>query len=190
MKSFTTRRTPEVRPTNEEPVLPDGFPLAPREMPDPQRGDILLYTHAKGFNRLIPWFTGSRYYHVGIYEGDGFSLEARPTGVVRRDLNKTSGEVFRAVRMPREGGESAIRFAQKRLGSTYDPLNVLFIIVRHTFPLLPLRYSNHCSFTCGELVARAWRAGGCDLFPGKQAAEIIPADFSRFLPRDSQDQVL
>jgi len=28
------------------------------------------------------------------------------------------------------------------------------------------------------------------LFPNKQAAEVIPADFSRFLPRDSQDQVL
>jgi len=190
MRSFTTRRDSERGPAPEEPILPEGLPLTAREMPDPQPGDILLYTHAKGLNRLIPWFTGSRYYHVGIYEGDGQVLEARPNGVVRRDLRGQSGDVFRAARMPREGVERAIHFAQSRIGATYDPFDIAFIIMRHTFPLLPLHYSNRSSFTCGELVARAWRAGGLDLFPERQASEIIPADFSRFLPRDSQDQVL
>ena len=184
------RRAQQERASEEEETLPDGFPLEPREMPDPEPGDILLFTHAKGLNRLIPWFTGSRYYHCGVYEGEGCVLEARPNGVVRRNLKKVGEEVFRTVPMPREGAEKAIRFARSRLGSTYDPLDVAFIIIRHTFPLLPLHYSNHCSFTCGELVARAWRAGGCNLFPDKQAAEIIPADFSRFLPRDARDQVL
>jgi len=190
MRSFTTRRIFKRRRFPEELILPEGFPLTPRPMPDPQRGDILLYTHAQGLNRLIEWFTGSRYYHVGIYEGDGRVLEARPNGVVRRDLRGQSAEVFRAAPMPREGGERAIRFAQHRLGATYDPFDIAFIILRHTFPLLRIHYSNHSSFTCGELVARAWRAGGLDLFPERQASEIIPADFSRFLPRDSQDQVL
>jgi uncharacterized protein YycO len=192
MKSFTMRGARRARAHEEEVALPDGFPLTPREMPDPQPGDILLFTHAKGLNRLIPWFTGSRYFHCGVYEGEGRVLEARPNGVVRRDLQSSNeGEkVFRTVPMPEEGGDKAIHFVQSRIGSTYDPIDIAFIILRHTFPLWPIRYSNHRSFTCGELVARAWRAGGCDLFPNKQAAEVIPADFSRFLPRDSQDQVL
>lgn len=192
MKSFTTRRARRARSPHEEVALPDGFPLTSREMPDPRPGDILLFTHAKGLNRLIPWFTGSRYFHCGVYEGDGHVLEARPNGVVRRDLKESSdGEkVFRTVPMPQEGAEKAIHFARKRLGATYDPFDIAFIIVRHLFPLLHIRYSNHASFTCGELVARAWRAGGCDLFPDQQASEIIPADLSRFLPRDAQDQTL
>lgn len=180
------------RAHEEEVALPDGFPLTPREMPDPQPGDILLFTHAKGLNRLIPWFTGSRYFHCGVYEGNGCVLEARPNGVVRRDL-QSSGEgekVFRTVPMPEEGTEKAIHFVQSRIGATYDPIDIAFIILRHLFPLWPIRYSNHRSFTCGELMARAWRAGGCDLFPQRQASEIIPADFSRFLPRDARDQVL
>ncbi len=184
------RRAREVRPDDEELPLPDGFPFGPREMPDPQPGDILLFTHARGLNRLIPWFTGSRYFHCGVYEGDGRVLEARPSGVVRRDLKEQGEQVFRAVPMPREGADKAVHFVQSRLGSTYDPLDVAFIILRHLFPLWPIAYSNHCSFTCGELVARAWRAGDCDLFPDRQASEVIPSDFSRFLPRDSQDQVL
>lgn len=168
---------PAVRPTQAE--RPDG----------PLPGDILLFTHATGFSRLIPWFTGSRYYHCGLYEGNNCVLEARPAGVVRRNLKCATPYPFRIVPMPREEAYRALDFIGTRLGATYDPLDVAFIIMRHLFPLLPLHYSNHRSFTCGELVVRAWRAGHCDLFPDRKAAEIIPADFSRFLPPDARDTV-
>ena len=117
-------------------------------------------------------------------------LEARPSGVVRRNLKAGTLWPFRIVPMPREGAQRALDFIGKRLGATYDPLDVAFIMVRHLFPLLKFHYSNHLSFTCGELVTRAWRAGHCDLFPGVNAAEIVPCDFARFLPPDARDRVL
>ena len=39
-------------------------------------------------NRLITWFTGSPFYHVALYAGDQHVVEARPQGVVRRDLKQ------------------------------------------------------------------------------------------------------
>lgn len=183
--------------TQESPIASscDPEPLTPRApggaRPDgPLPGDILLFTHATGFSKLIPWFTGSRYYHCGLYEGSNHVLEARPQGVVRRNLKQGTLYPFRVIPMPREGAERALNFIRLRLGGDYDPVDIAFIIMRHTFPLLPLHYSNHSSFTCGELVVRAWRAGRCDLFPEENAAEIIPADFCRFLPPDAHDQVL
>ena len=171
---------------------PDLTPHAPRgTRPNgPLPGDILLFTHATGLSRLIPWFTGSRYYHCGLYEGNNRVLEARPQGVVRRNLKQGTLYPFRVIPMPREGHVRALDFIRRRLGSTYDPIDIAFIIMRHTFPLLRIHYNNHCSFTCGELLVRAWRAGHHDLFPDQSASEIIPADFSRFLPPDAQDMVL
>ena len=186
MTSFTNQRecTSEVLPTSP-------LHFGPEARPDgPLPGDILLFTHATGFSKLIPWFTGSRYYHCGLYEGNNHVLEARPQGVVRRNLKRGTLYPFRVVPMPREGATRALDFIRKRLGATYDPLDIAFIVMRHLFPLLPLYYTNHSSFTCGELVTRAWRAGRCDLLPDTNPAEVIPADFARFLPCDAHDQVL
>ena len=165
-------------------------PLFETRPDGPLPGDILLFTDAPGLTRVIPWFTNSRYYHVGLYEGGPFSLEARVNGVIRRDISRDKQLVFRFVPMPREGTGAALDFIRKNLGANYDPLDIVAIMINHSFPKLRLNYSNSTRFTCGELIAEAWRSAGIDLFPGRQAELIVPGDFAQFLPVDSRDRVL
>lgn len=156
----------------------------------PLPGDILLFTNATGVTKVIPWFTGSRYYHCAIYEGDGNVLEARPEGVVRRDIAAEEGNVFRVIPMPREGAERALHYARTCLGDNYDALEVAFIVLKHAFPRLNIHYSNRKSFICGEFVTTTWRRAGLDFFPGERAEEVIPAQFQGFLPPDARDMTL
>jgi hypothetical protein len=37
-------------------------------------------------------------------------------------------------------------------------------------------------YTCGEFVALAFERAGVRLFPDIDAADVLPADFARFLP--------
>ena len=165
-------------------------PLFETRPDGPLPGDILLFTDAPGLTRVIPWFTNSRYYHVGVYEGGPFSLEARVSGVIRRDISRDKQLVFRFVPMPREGAQKALDFIRQRLGANYDVVDVAAIILNHSFPKLRINYSNPGSFTCGELVADAWEAAGIDLFPELQNSLVVPGDFAQFLPVDSRDRVL
>ena len=163
-------------------------PLFKTRPAGPLPGDILLFTDAPGLTKVIPWFTNSRYYHVGLYEGGPFSLEARVPGVIRRDISHDKKLVFRFVPMPREGAQIALDFARKNLGANYDPLDIVAIMVNHTFPKLRLNYSNESRFTCGELVAKAWEIAGINLFPDIKSELVVPGDFGRFLPVDARDR--
>lgn len=160
----------------------------PDRLPSP--GDILLFTHAEGITRVIPWYTGSRYYHCGLYEGGGNVLEARPHGVLRRNIANEPGNVFRIIPMDQTRGPQALEYCRNCLGKRYDILDVVFIMMRQSFPNVRINYSNHDSLVCSELVVLAWRHAGLDLFPGQAAAAIIPGDFQRFLPVDSHDMTL
>ena len=163
-------------------------PLYKTRPAGPLPGDILLFTDAPGLTKIIPWFTNSRYYHVGLYEGGPFSLEARVPGVLRRDISRDKQLVFRFVPMPREGAQIALDFARKNLGANYDPIDIAAIIINHTFPKLRINYSNPSSFTCGELVAEAWQAAGVELFPEIESELVVPGDFGRYLPVDARDR--
>lgn len=156
----------------------------------PLPGDILLFTDAPGLTKVIPWFTNSRYYHVGLYEGGPFSLEARVNGVIRRDIGRDKQLVFRSISMPREGAQIALDFVRKNLGANYDLVDIAAIIINHSFPTLRVNYSNDTRFTCGELVADAWKAAGVDLFPDLQSELVVPGDFAQFLPVDARDRVI
>ncbi len=172
MLSFTKRRRALARP--------DG----------PQPGDILLFSHARGISRLIPWFTQSRYYHCALYEGGGRVLEARPSGVMRRDISKDPKMVFRTIPMPDGLGKTALDWAREKLGCKYDVFDVLVIIVRTYYPRLHVPHTNRKSFFCSEIPVLGWREAGLDLFPGQLAEELIPSDFEQFLPPDARDETL
>lgn len=153
-----------------------------------ERGDLLLFTRAKGLNRLITWFTHSRFYHVGIYEGDGWIIEARPRGVVRRNLRGPDGDrhfvaVPRDRVMNQEQAELALEWAATQLGDGYDPLDVAAIILERLFKTLTINYTSPDKYSCGEFVTRALRQAGADPFPGCLADRVVPSDFERFLHR-------
>jgi uncharacterized protein YycO len=123
---------------------------------------------------------------VGLYEGDGWIVEARPRGVVRRNLNGPDGDRH-FVAIPyekvatKEQSEAAILWARQQIGDGYDPFDAAAIILERIFRSLKINYTSHNRFTCGEFVTQAWRESGVDLFPMRDADRIVPSDFERFL---------
>lgn len=151
-----------------------------------QRGDLLLFRKARGLNRLITWFTRSQFYHVGLYEGDGWIIEARPRGVVRRNLRGPDGDRhFVAIPFARvasqEQAEAALRWAQQQIGDDYDPFEVMAQVAERMFRCMRIPYASPDKFSCGEFVTQAWREAGIDLFPSRDASRVVPSDFERYL---------
>lgn len=156
------------------------------DLPHAQPGDVLLFNRARGLNRLITAFTRSPYYHVGISLGDNRVVEARPRGVVIRDLLGPDGDKrFEIIPAERIGGrETALRAAQwakGRVGAGYDPFNVLAIVLDRGFACCAFNATLPDHWACGEFVAAAFEEGEIDLFPGQDKAAVVPADFARFL---------
>ena len=154
-------------------------------MPEP--GDVLLFAHATGWNRLITFFTHSCYYHVAIYAGEFHVVEARPQGVVSRDLRGPTGTHFCAI-LPNPAGKGAesLAWAKSQIGGKYDRWDVLVIILEHVFTHLHFNYAPPGRFSCGEFIARAFEAAGAPLFPDREADDIVPGDFACLLPSDAE----
>lgn len=156
------------------------------DLPNARAGDILLFNRAKGLNRLITWFTHSTYYHVGISMGDNHVIEARPRGVVIRDLMGPDGDKrFEIAPTENVGGEEkalkALEWAQTQIGEGYDPFNVLAIVLDRSFHCCAFNATLPDRWACGEFVATAFLQAGENLFPGKNPAAVVPADFEPFL---------
>src|SRR5579862_1775917 len=81
-------------------------------------GDILLFHRPRGITpRLISLFTRSPYYHVAIAADDLHTIEARPKGIVRRDLREPEGgHCFEVIRMPHGVGGQALEWAETQIG--------------------------------------------------------------------------
>jgi uncharacterized protein YycO len=151
-----------------------------------QPGDLLLFTRARGLNRTITWLTRSRYYHVGIYVGNNHVVEARPRGVVRRDLNGPDGDKsFVVIPSPINGDQrkAALRWAEAQVGDPYDPVSAFVIILDQLFGC-SIPYATNSRFSCGEYVTQAFAHAGADLFPSREPSTVVPADFEQFLPEN------
>jgi uncharacterized protein YycO len=149
----------------------------------PSPGDVLLFAHATGWNRLITFLTRSQFYHVAIYAGDYQVVEARPQGVVLRDLRGPEGTHYCAILPnPEDKGGEALAWAKTQIGDRYDRWDVLVIVLEHIFIHLHLNYAPPGRFSCGEFVARAFAEAGVRLFPNQDNADVVPGDFARLLP--------
>ena len=152
-----------------------------KSMPDP--GDVLLFAHATGWNRVIAAFSHSPYYHVAIYQGNFHVVEARPEGIISRDLRDPKEPHFCAILAnPGGKGQDALAWAEGQIGGKYDRIDVLVIVLEHVFTHLHINYAPPGKFSCGEFVARAFQEVGIRLFPDKDAADIAPGDFCPLLP--------
>jgi len=150
---------------------------------DPQPGDILLFHHARGENRFITLFTRSPFYHAAIYAGEGRAIESRPSGVRCNSLEGREND-FVAVAAPEGKGREALAWARTQIGSPYDNLDVVVIILERLFTHLHLNYTPGDRYTCGEFVARAFDAAGVRLFPEQDIEKVVPGDLARrLLPR-------
>ncbi len=147
-------------------------------------GDILLFDQPRGgLGAIISLVTRSTYYHVAIFERDTFSIEARQRGVVRRDLRtKEGGHTFRVIPAPEGRGPVALDWARAKIGSKFDRLDFLVILVDRVVTRLRLHYHGFGAYSCGEFVTKAYTAAGVRLFPDLNDDDVEPADFARFLP--------
>ena len=164
----------------------DGGEVDP-DLPAAQPGDVLLFNSAKGLNRLITAFTRSTYYHVGISLGNNQVIEARPRGVVIRDLTGPDGdkrfEIIKRETFDQAVSLQALEWAKTQVGDGYDPFNVLAIILDRCFSCCAFNATLPDRWACGEFVATAFVHAGKNLFPGQNPAAVVPADFEQFLPQ-------
>lgn len=147
-------------------------------------GDILLFDKPKGgLGAIISLVTRSTYYHVAIFEGDTFTIEARQRGVVRRDLRtREGGHTFTVIPAPEGKGAVALEWARAKIGSKFDRLDFLVILVDRFVTRLRLHYHGFGAYSCGEFVTKAYTASGVRLFHDLNDDDVEPADFARFLP--------
>lgn len=155
------------------------------DLPDARPGDVLLFNRAKGFNRLITQYTRSPYYHVAICCAPYHVVEARPRGVVIRDLRGTDGdkrfEVIPAENVGgREAAQKALEWAITQVGDGYDPLSSVAVVLHRTFNVSSGEVSLHERWACGEFVATAFETAGVKLFE-KPVTAVVPADFEPLL---------
>jgi uncharacterized protein YycO len=146
---------------------------------------MLLFSRPKGgLGTIISFVTRSTYYHIAIFEGGTTTIEARQRGVVRRDLRSNEGgHVFTVIPAPEGTGTLALDWARAKLGSKFDRLDFLVILVDRLVTRLRLHYHSFGAYSCGEFVAKAFTAAGVRLFPELNDDDVEPADFARLLPK-------
>lgn len=151
-------------------------------------GDIVLFHHARGWNRLITLFSGSRYYHVGLYAGGQCVLESRVRGVTQRDVSQAKLRLrFRVIPAPGgpEVGQAALDWALTQLGVRYAYFSIGALIldrfIERILGPVDIVWHQRERVSCGEFVAQAYEAAGTQLFPGQHAETVAPWDFARLL---------
>ena len=158
---------------------------------DAEPGDILLFTRPSGASRLITWFTKSPFYHVAIYQGGTSVVEARPRGVVRRDLTGPEGDAcFVVIPAPEGKGREALTWAEGNLGNGYAVIGVFVLILERIFKHLQINYKAPDKFSCAEFIAEAFEHAGVTLFPDCKPEDLFPADFARLLPPMAKERSL
>ena len=149
---------------------------------NPKPGDICLFYNARGICRLITWFTKSRFYHVGIYDGDEHVVESRPVGVIRRDLRKANDPDYVVIPTPQDKGTKALEWARTQIGDNYDVPGVMVLVLERLFTNLHINYKPPQSrFSCGQFVLCAFQEAGVELLPDQEPETAVPADFEELL---------
>ena len=149
-------------------------------------GDVLLFYKPRGLTKLISVVTRSPFYHVAVAAGGTKVVEAIPSGVVCRDVHP-GGRKRRYVTIPRPGGTgpAALAWAQTHIGDGYDPRDFVGLLLDRVLSHVHFNVVEGDRYTCGEFVACAFEHAGVRLFPDIDSADVVPADFARFLPADA-----
>lgn len=150
-------------------------------------GDILLFHRPRGLSQIIPLVTRSPFYHVAIGVGDDTVIEAVPSGVRCRNVNPGGRKRHFVTIAPPDGSRAAaVAWAQTQIGNGYDSRDFAGLILDRMLTHLHVNYVAGDGYTCGEFVALAFERAGARLFPDIDAADVVPADFERFLPSDAR----
>jgi uncharacterized protein YycO len=155
---------------------------SPDPRPAPQPGDILLFFHAhRSFDYVIKLMTFSRYYHAGLYAGEGKVIEARPRGVACNEIGSRRGGYI-VLPAPDGKGADALAWAKTQIGAGYDRVNMLVMFLEHVLVRLHLNIVPYGKYSCAEFVATAFYHAGLRLFPDQDLNDVEPKDLARLLP--------
>jgi cell wall-associated NlpC family hydrolase len=150
-------------------------------------GDLLIFFNAGKFAHLITWFSKSPFFHAAIYAGEGKVIEARPVGVVCRDIREE--ENFFCVPALHGSGPRALEWARRQIGDLYDIPGVAVLVLARIARRFHVKYnSGQDRFSCGQFVLCAYREAGVDLLPDMQSEVVLPSDFAVLLPKDKRRQ--
>lgn len=150
----------------------------------PKPGDYFVIgagTHPAAL--VIETFTGSLYYHAGIYVGNGTVIEAQPEGVNYAPVNSwANGRIlWSCEELSDAQREAIVTSAKAALGTPYSWLDILALGLS-AWGITPswvwARLSRQDRLICSQLVARCYQNAGVDLCPGKPDSRITPGDLA------------
>lgn len=136
----------------------------------------LIYATLSFFNKKLRMPLS----HVGIFSTPHFVYEfAAPAGMSISMLEKYRAKKFALyfARVTAEFNvEQAFRYARGERGKKYSYWQIIAILLQKVFKLNRVGDWSRQGQMCSEFVVNFYRAGGLDLFPGKDASEITPGD--------------
>jgi uncharacterized protein YycO len=157
--------------------------------------DILLYKGSGPTSRLIQWGTGSKYTHVAVVVDPEMRLaiesnvghQAGVHAIDLRSADEAKVDTFRIKPEHTFQSKETLSFLVAHLGAGYDYLGVAWLGVLKTASLLPWvkskpynRFQKQKDYFCSELCYEAFLAGGLDIVPDVDAAEITsPGDIAQ-----------
>jgi len=124
-------------------------------------GDVILVKNRGLFGYVIRKATHSPYDHIGIFSSARDIIEATPKGVFKTNIDKYVNHNCIVWRLKREynlNNGVAVVFAEKEIGESYDFLQIFRILFKFIFKTK--RNDGNSRWTCSELVAEAYNAGG------------------------------
>lgn len=142
-------------------------------IPTLRPGDVLLYSGRSVFSWLIRIKTWSRYSHVEICDGYGFSVASRDGIGVGRYPHRA--EQLAMVLRPHRPFNVHVARAWFRAvdGQRYDWLGLL------SFTFAEWQGKSNGRMFCSEFATRYLRAGGIDPFNAYDADGIAPGEFCK-----------
>ena len=160
-----------------------------------KRCDVLLYK-GKGFlSRLIQWATKSPYNHVAIAIEPHIRLaiesntchQSGVRGLDLKNLDDKEVDVFRVKQGIGFDGDRMISFLISHLGVKFDFTGVIWLGVLKVFSFFTVfqmkphnKFQKSKDYFCSELCYAAFMAGGLDIVPQVEDADVTsPGDIAR-----------
>jgi hypothetical protein len=133
--------------------------------------------------------TRSHYNHVIIAEGTGWAFEAEPGGVDTCTENAYKDAVWVSVPLTEGQRVKVLAYLHTELGTPYNWPAIVVFALRTLMPWLPHKAldgwaDRRRNQICSELAVNALRWAGVDLFPGRLAATVSPADILNLALRE------
>lgn len=147
-------------------------------------GQVGVVTKNPGwYGRVVQWFTGSPAYHTVSAISETECVSAETPVVVVRPIDYFTGVQWTDVTYPTDAHmHDAVRFLNAQIGHKYAYLDILLLAVarllkQRTPWIIRNRLTDQSQWFCSELADAGLEAGGVNLFPGRPACAVTPADF-------------